>query len=616
MEFSHMHTAQRAIRRLAFSGLLGLAGLLGFSASSAVAATPPERVLPESTVLFIKINDVKQFGESFRGSQYGQLWADPSLKDFRDELKQRLEEGAKTLRERIGLSARELIEIPRGALAIAGIAREDTNLPVAAVVIADAGENQKKLEEVLERATKQAEEAGAKTSTDNVSGVTVHVVTPPKKEGEKDEKEKDAKTPPTPPLVWTAAGSVFFIGSDVDVIKDLAAHREGRENSLAATEAFTKTQAKVDSKSAGATWFIDFAKVVKMAISANAGGQEAQAQQAGVLANALGVYGLKSVGGSFSLGAGNYDTLTKTFFNAPKPLAGLLKVFSLPTIAIRPESWVPATVATYQTVSFDLDNAYTALNEVINQFQPGMVNLLEQQLVGPEGGQPLSFQNDVFGPLGDRITLISDFKKPITPESQRMLGAIALEDTKAFQNTLTRLLQITGSAPAKREFQGTTIYDFDVNLPNAPQAGGAPAGLRGPVSIAIAKDTLFVTTDTTLLEQVLRPGNPSLADSTAYQTIAKEFPEKVSGLSYWRPDESAKVTYDMVKSGAFGKAVDQGVASRQPGRDVPSLTKILPVEKLPDFSVLSKYLSLGGSSSILDDDGLIMTGFTIRKANP
>ena len=90
-----------------------------------------------------------------------------------------------------------------------------------------------------------------------------------------------------------------------------------------------------------------------------------------------------------------------------------------------------------------------------------MLNLLEQQLVGPNGGQPLSFQKDVFGPLGDRITLISDFKKPIKEDSQRMLLAVALEDTKAFQNTLTRLFEIAGAAPEKREFQGTTIYDFD-----------------------------------------------------------------------------------------------------------------------------------------------------------
>ena len=52
-----------------------------------------------------------------------------------------------------------------------------------------------------------------------------------------------------------------------------------------------------------------------------------------------------------------------------------------------------------------------------------MLNLVEQQLVGPNGGEPLSFKKDLFGPLGDRITLISDFKKPIKEDSQRISWA-------------------------------------------------------------------------------------------------------------------------------------------------------------------------------------------------
>ena len=103
------------------------------------------------------------------------------------------------------------------------------------------------------------------------------------------------------------------------MIKDLAAHRDGRDNSLAATESFTKTQAKIDAKSAQAIWYLDIAKIVKLAIKANAEEAMPQAQQTDVLAKELGVFGLKSAGGSFSLGSGNYDSLTKTFFNAPRP---------------------------------------------------------------------------------------------------------------------------------------------------------------------------------------------------------------------------------------------------------------------------------------------------------
>jgi hypothetical protein len=273
-------------------------------------------------------------------------------------------------------------------------------------------------------------------------------------------------------------------------------------------------------------------------------------------------------------------------------------------------------VASYQSLSWDLDGAFNAINDLVNKFQPGMLNVLEQQLAGPEGGQPLSFQKDLFGPLGDRITVISDFKKPIKEDSQRALVGVALEDAKAFQNTLNRVIELAGSSPRKREFQGTTIYDFEVpNIPNAAAAGNIQT-FKGPISLAIAKDTLFLTTDTTLLEQILRPGVVPLAESATYQTVAKEIPSKVSGMTFVKPDEQARLSYDMLKSGQFEKAILQGMAASRGGQAPPDLPKIINPEKLPDFSVFAKYLTLGGSYSVTDDDGLVATGFTLRKNNP
>ncbi len=312
-----------------------------------------------------------------------------------------------------------------------------------------------------------------------------------------------------PPVVWTQSESLFFLRhADIEVVKDLTAHREGRDNSLAGNESFTKTagqdRGRARPRSSGSSTSRSSSSSL---VKASASGNEGQAQQNEVLIETLGVKGLKSVGGCFTLGTGNYDSLSKTFFLAPKPVQGLLKIFSFPPVALRPESWVPATVASYQTMSWDLDNAFEAINEVVNKFQPGMLNLLEQQLVGPNGGQPLDFQKDFFGPLGNRITLVTDFKKPIKEDSQRMLLGVALEDAKAFQNTMNRLFEIAQAAPQKREFQGTTIYDVD--MPNLPNPNGGNAQIKS-ISFAVAKDTFFVTTDTTLLEQILRPGNATL----------------------------------------------------------------------------------------------------------
>jgi hypothetical protein len=611
-----MHMAKRAILRLALVGWLGLSGLSGLSANLAQAATPPERVLPDSTLFLVKVTDVNALREAFRQSQYGQLWNDPALKDFREDIAAKLKDASNTLKDKIGVTLKELLELPQGGLAIAAVTVDDPKLPVALAIIADAGKNGEKMTEVMSRSTKQAEDAGAKVSTDAIQGATIHVIHPPVKDKEKkaDEAKPEA---PRPPLVWSNSGSLFYIGSNVNVVKDLVAHADGRSTgSLATVDSFSKTQAKIGSNAAQILWFLDITKVTKIATKAAAKGGEAQAQQVEFLINELGVNGLKSVGGTLALNAGNYNSLTKTFFLAPAPVQGLLKIFLLPPINMRPEAWVPATVSAYQSLSWDLDNAYNAINDLVNKFQPGMLNVLEQQLAGPEGGQPLSFQKDLFGPLGDRITIISDFKKPIKEDSQRVLLGIALEDPKAFQNTLNRVMELAGASPKKREFQGTTIYDFEVpNLP-AANGGNVQATIKGPISLAIAKDTLFLTTDTTLLEQILRPGIVPLAESPVFQTVARQIPQKVSGMTFVRPDEQARLSYDMLKSGQFEKAILQGMAAQRGGQAPPELPKLINPEKLPDFSAFAKYLTLGGSYSLSDEDGLVATGFTLRKNNP
>jgi hypothetical protein len=564
----------------------------------------------------LKLNNVKNLREAFRSSQYGQLWNDPALKDFKDDFIQKVEDLAKPLKEKLGVSLVELFELPQGSVAIAALSRDDPKLPVAVAVVADAGGNQKKMSDVLGRAAKQAEEAGAKISRESFNGLTLNVVQMPATQDKEKDKDQEKSAPP-PPVIWAESENVFYFGSDIEVVKDLTAHRQGRDNALASNDSFVKTEAKIEASKAQVVWYLDLSRLIKLLVKVSAKGNEGQAQQNEVLIQELGANGLKSVGGCFTLGAGTYDSMSKTFFLAPKPVSGLLKVFSFPPLALRPESWVPATVAAYQTFSWDLDNAYSAINDVVNKFQPGMLNILEQQLVGPEGGEPLNFQKDIFGPLGDRLTLISDFKKPIKEDSQRMLLAISLEDAKAFQSTLNRLLQIVQAAPRKREFQGTTIYDFDLpNLPN-PNAGNLQA-IKGSVSLAVAKNTFFVTTDTTLLEQVLRPASDNLTDNASFQLVAREIPERISGMSYVRPDEQARLTYDLIKSGQFDKAIRQAAGAGVAGarQQVPSLDKILSTDKIPDFSVFAKYLSPGGSYSIMDDDGFTMTGFTLRRSGP
>lgn len=602
-----MFIPRRAALRLALTGWLGLASFLA-PAVALRAAESADKVLPNTTVVYVAINNAAALRDAFRQSQMGQLWADPALKPFKDDVVEKLQDANKSAKETLGLSIRELFELPQGPVSLALVGKDNAETPAALVMTLDAGKNAEKFEDVLTKAMKRGEEEGAKVAKEEFKGLTIHVIQPPK---DKDAKEGDK----APPAVWTHDGARFTFSTDVDVVKDLLAHASGRSDSLASNENYAGAMKKlgVDHQ---IVWFADMNKLLTLLAKAGAQGKNADAfRQVETFAQVLGINGLKAAAGTVAMNSGPYDTVTKTLIVAPAPLQGLLKVLAFPKVSLKPEPWVPATVAGYQSWSWDLDATFTAINDLANMFQPGVLNVLEQQLVGPNGGEPLNFKKDVFDPLGDRITLISDFKKPITEDSQRMLIGVALEDQKAFQSTLDKLVALAGGAPKKREFQGVTIQDFEMpNLPNNPNGGNQ---IKGPISVAITKNTLFISTEQTLLEQVIRGGAASLAESTAYQAVAKEIPASVSSLTYTRPEESARLTYDMLKNGQFEKALAQGAAAGGGALDLSKqFGKIFDKDKLPDFAVFAKYLSAGGGYSVMDDDGLSMTSFSLRKANP
>jgi hypothetical protein len=300
------------------------------------------------------------------------------------------------------------------------------------------------------------------------------------------------------------------------------------------------------------------------------------------------------------------------FVYAPAPSQGVLKMFAMPKANLRPEPWVPATASTYQSYSWDLDAAFTAINDLVNNFQPGLLNVVEQQLAGGEG-EPLSFQKDIFGPLGDRITIVTDYKKPLKEDSQRMLLAVALEDSKKFQATVNRLIQMSMAEPKKRDFQGTTIYDF--TLPEMPNA--APNNpFKGTISLAIAKDYLFVATDPSLLELILRGGGAPLADSPAFQKVVKDVPSETSTLSYVNAEDQAKVSYEMIKSGAFEKALANQGGGDGNAKAMAGFFKLFNKDKLPEFSVFAKYIGEGGGYGVMDDDGIVFTNFGLKADKP
>ena len=569
----------------AFGFGLATAGLL--SAGMARADGPIEGALPSSTIGLIKVKDAEALRKAFGASQTGQLLADPAMEQVKERVREIFEKPSAQLKQAVGVSIEELLDLPQGPISIAIVAMPDAEVPVALLISADAGENAQQMAEVMKRATAEAEKAGAKVAVEG----EFHII----KSGEED----------APPLVWVSEGSVYRIGSDLDALKELIANADGREDSLASGGNYKAVVQELGEDSQ-AFWYLDLKQAIALATSAAAenGGN---ARQVAEQLQGLGINYLQAVGGSLAYNVGEYDSVSKIYIHAPGAPQGIFKLFPMPAVDLTPQPWVPEGAATYQSLSWDLDAAWDGLTGLLDQYAPGVLDQVKQGLAGPNG-EGIDIERDVIGPLGDRITIVTDFKKPITEKSQRVLLAIALEDGAAFQETLNKVFQLVGSNPDSRTFQGATIYDFDI-----PAEFSDQAGLTGPISLTIAKDTLFVSSEPSLLEQVLRPDGPALADSDEYRAVAKYYPESGTTRTYERPEEQARAFYSMLQSGQLQQALEMAAANDP---DAPDFGKVLDPAILPDFDVVKKYLAPSGGFGAMSSNGASFTQFTIKKAQP
>ena len=421
-ELHLMRTPFRAAFRLALTGCLGMA--LVSALATTVRAADPEKTLPDTTLFFFKVKNVAELRDSFKQTSFGQLLADPALKPLKDDFAKKFdgEQGNKEIKAKLGVSLGELLSLPQGAATVAIVSKADPKIPVSLLISADAGKNASTMTDVMTKSTDQAKQADAKVGTESFKGLTLHIIQPPK-DGDK----------PNPPLVWTNVGTVFHIATDLDALKDVISHADGRSDSLASVDAFAKTRTKLGESSV--SWFLDINKSIKMLVKIGQAAQGGGGQNLDAMLQITGINGLKAAAGSFALNTGTYDSLNKVYFLAPAPTQGILKLFMMPPVNLRPEPWVPSGVTSYYSLSWDLDGAYNALNDLVNQFQPGMLQMAQQGLVGPNGGEPLDLQKDIFGPLGNRLTVVSDYKKPIKEDNQRFLFGIAVTDAKKFQST-------------------------------------------------------------------------------------------------------------------------------------------------------------------------------------
>lgn len=568
----------------------------GALAPAALAARPPApRLLPHNTVALVSVADAPELGKRFMNTAMGRMSQDPQLKPLVGRLYGSLTEAVAAARDRLGLSLPELLAIPQGEVTVAVVAPEEA-LP-AIVALVDAREQIANARKLVERITARMDESGIRHYEETLAGTKLTIYEGPGAGRRTVFLEKDA---------------TIVVGTDVQVVKGLLAlWNGGKGKTIADNPNFTAVMRRcrgAQDEQPQLVWYADPIGIMRGVGQENTGVRVAVA-----LLPALGLDGLTAVGGSITLDTGEFDSVMHVHVLLDAPRTGIIKMIALEPGDATPERWVPADVAGYTTLHWNVQKTYEELAALFDSFrgEGAFAQFLQQRLLGPTG---IDFEKELLPALEGRVTYVNWMERPATVQGQASLVALKLKDTEKGRKALEKVTSRYQAQLARETWAGKTYYQVRWLLPEE-----IPPEQRPPQPcFGILDDYLLMANRATLYKKAistLAGGTGILADDPEFKLITGKIRRQSGGnrpamIGFDRPEETVRWIYDLVASEQTRKRLGQGTEESGFFKVLDAALKENP---LPPFAVLRQYLAPGGAMLVDEPSGLHYMAFTLRR---
>ncbi len=581
------------------------AAILFWMPALATAADRPDaaRLLPENTVLYVRFPVTAETVAKFKETAIGRITQDPAMQPFVSQLYGSAIEAFKRAEDQIGASLDDLLSIPQGEMCLAIVTPEESRPTI--VFLVDVGPRLPMVEKLLNRIAQGIENDGSTRSAETLGDTKLTIFDRPGDE--------------TQQAVFAVRDNVVLVTSDLEVTKGMLNAWSGKRAEGVRSLADNPNFAAVMRRCAGTEdqppqveFFIDPVTLFSRASRGNVGAQTLVA-----LFPALGVNGVRGIGGSMTFAAEDFDAITHLHLLLDSPRQGVLELIAPRAGDTTPENWVPADAASYMTVNWDLGKTYASFASLYDKIrgEGALASSFEREVKDRLG---IDFRKDVVDALAGRVTLVNAMVRPARLNSRANLLGVKLKDAKAFEKTLETVIAKAGPQMSRDTFAGVTIYRVPARKPRAKEPPNRPLIRQPDPAVAIVDDYLLLTDALDLLKQAIvakSNASQSLADQLEFRLVASKIRsqpggERASLIAFDRPEEALRLWYEIANAETTRQRLSQGAENNRFFRAVNDALRDHP---LPPFAVLARYLAPSGSLLTDDETGLHYTGFTLRR---
>lgn len=178
-------------------------------------AVPTDRLLPREVSVYVSVPDVDELKARFAKTAFGTLTQDSAFASFKGEITKALEGVSSAIEKELGVSLKELLEIPSGEFAFAVLTPQGKK--PAVVMFLDFGDNEKTVDALMEKAEKALEE-NAESDDEEIDGTKITTWT-----------FKNGADKPNQ-LVYFVKNTMLVASSDLDTAKGVLARWDGKHS--------------------------------------------------------------------------------------------------------------------------------------------------------------------------------------------------------------------------------------------------------------------------------------------------------------------------------------------------------------------------------------------------
>ena len=622
---------------------------------------PADQIFPDSTKGFFSIRNLKEFGDQWKQTQFGQLLDDPLMEKFKKEVQTQLTERTE---KTFGLTFDGISSLPSGEIAFGMIAIP--NQVPGYVLTMDVTGKRPVTDEYLAKLTQKLIATGVKKNTEEYKGhqITVLIFPPPEAPRTLGNTRVEITFEPMERRAYYMFFQDLLIASDqlplLKLISDRIADQSGK--SLANTEAYQIVMKRCISDMPQGTqpilrWYIeplDYGESIRVLMRNSVTQNRKDKPSIFSILKQQGFDAIRGIGGVISIKTEAQETVYRTFIYTQKPYRLAMQILNFPDHTnFIPPVWLPGDLARCTILYINPITIFDNFGILFDAFMgesgvwKDILKGLETDPLGPQ----INLREELVAHLGNRVLGMSRYEKPITVKSESVVIAIELKEGKE-PAMLTGIEKLFGTDPEMMSTQHNSykiwqrkpvedtawepieiegipslVETVPVATKPVPPVNNDPPPVFPEGGVVVAKECLFVSTNIEYLKIILdrldsatEATKSTIKNETEYKEVDRIF----SGMGltnqphffqfFARTHETLRPTYEMIRQGQMAQS--QAVLGKilnlilSPDEE---RKQILDGSTLPDFEKVQHYFGKVGIYGMSEGNGYFIKGFAIER---